>query len=173
MHGAEEQKHPTQAHEIGDETSTQNHARLGHQVISLTQRTLKVTFRDPMGVAGSMFEATTMAVITGWIFLQLDRSLSGIRSREGALYTAASLQGYLILVYECYRLTVDIQLFDREYGEGMIGVPPFLISRRLARMFSEDVPVPLIFSIILCFMVGFRALASQFFVFFTHAIHRC
>ncbi len=33
-------------------------------------------------------------------------------------------------------------------------------------MFSEDVPVPLIFSIILCFMVGFRALSSQFFVFF-------
>ncbi len=98
MHGAEEQKHPTQAHEIGDETSTQNHALLGHQVIYLTQRTLKVIFRDPMDVAGSMFEATTMAVITGWIFLQLDGSLSGIRSREGALYTDASLQGYLILI---------------------------------------------------------------------------
>ena len=45
-----------------------------------------------MGIAGSMLEATSMAVITGWIFLQLDGSLSGIRSREGALYTAASLR---------------------------------------------------------------------------------
>ena len=45
-----------------------------------------------MGIAGSMIEATSMAVITGWIFLQLDGSLSGIRSREGALYTAASLR---------------------------------------------------------------------------------
>lgn len=45
-----------------------------------------------MGIAGSMLEAISMAIITGWIFLQLDGSLSGIRSREGALYTAASLR---------------------------------------------------------------------------------
>lgn len=74
------------------EKSRQHHATLGHQIRVLTERTFKVTFRDPMGIAGSMLEATSMAVITGWIFLQLDGSLSGIRSREGALYTAASLQ---------------------------------------------------------------------------------
>ena len=45
-----------------------------------------------MGIAGSMLEAISIAIITGWIFLQLDGSLSGIRSREGALYTAASLR---------------------------------------------------------------------------------
>ena len=146
--------------------SGQHHAALNHQVKVLTGRTFKITYRDPMGIFGSMLEATSMAVITGWIFLQLDGSLSGIRSREGALYTAASLQGYLILLFECYRLTVDIQLFDREYREGVVNVASFLISRRLARIFLEDVPVPLIFSIIFYFMVGFRPLASQFFVFF-------
>lgn len=71
----------------------QHHATLGHQIRVLTERTFKVTFRDPLGIFGSMLEAISMAVITGWIFLQLDGSLSGIRSREGALYTAASLQG--------------------------------------------------------------------------------
>ena len=119
-----------------------------------------------MGVAGSMLEAISMAVLTGWIFLQLDGSLSGIRSREGAVYTAASLQGYLILLFETYRLTIDIQLFDREYGECVISVPSFLISRRLARIFVENFPVPLIFSVIYYFMIGFRPLASQCFVFF-------
>ena len=69
-------------------------------------------------------------------------------------------------MFECYRLTIDIQLFDREYREGVVSVPSFLISRRLARIFIEDVPVPLIFSVILYFMTGFRPLASQFFVFF-------
>lgn len=147
--------------------STQTHAPLGHQIRVLTARTLKVTYRDPMGVAGSMLEAISMAVITGWIFLQLDGSLSGIRSREGALYNAAALQGYLVLIFEIYRLSIDIQLFDREHGEGVISVPSFLLSRRLARLFIEDVPVPLIFSVIYYFMVGFRPLASQFFVFFS------
>lgn len=137
-----------------------------HQTRVLTARTWKVTIRDPMGMFGSLVEAVSMAVITGWIFLQLDGSLSGIRSRQGALYNAAALQGYLILLYETYRLTTDIQLFDEEARQGVISIPAFLVSRRLARVFIEDIPVPLIFSLIYYFFCGFRADAGQFFTFF-------
>ena len=132
----------------------------------LTSRTFKTTIRDPMGVAGSLLEAVGMAVINGWIFLQLDESQAGIRSRQGSLYTASSLNGYLILLYETYRLTIDIQLFDRERNEGVVGVPAFLLSRRVARFPLEDLPVPLLFSIIFYFMVGYRLDAAQFFIFF-------
>ena len=79
--------------------SRQRHAVFSHQIRVLSGRTFKTTYRDPMGIAGSLFEATMMAVITGWIFLQLDGSLSGIRSREGALYTAAALQVRLLPSY--------------------------------------------------------------------------
>ena len=146
--------------------SKSQRSTLMRQIKVLTARTIKTTYRDPMGMAGSLLEATSMAIITGWIFLRLDGSLQGIRSKEGALYTAASFQGYLILLFETYRLTIDIQLFDRENAEAVVSVPAFLISRRLARVFIEDVPVPLLFSIIYYFMAGFRPLASQFFTFF-------
>jgi len=132
----------------------------------LTARTWKVTIRDPMGMFGSLLEAVSMAVITGWIFLQLDGSLSGIRSRQGALYNAAALQGYLILLFETYRLTTDIQLFDEEARQGVVSIPAFLLSRRLARILIEDIPVPLIFSLIYYFFCGFRPDADQFFIFF-------
>ena len=138
----------------------------GRQVRVQTLRTLKTTYRDPLGITGSLIEVFSMAIITGWIFYGLDGSLTGIRSREGALYTAAALQGYLILLYETYRMTLDIGVFDREYSEGVINVPSFLVSRRLARLITEDVVVPLIYSIIFYFMVGFRHNASQFFTFF-------
>lgn len=152
----------------GISTSMSRHnAALGRQIRVLTARTFKVTYRDPMGVVGSQFEAISMAIITGWIFYHLDGSLAGIRSREGALFTAAALQGYLILLYETYRLTIDIELFDRERGEGVVGVIAFLTSRRLARCLIEDIPVPLLFSTIFYFMVGFRADAGQFFSFFS------
>lgn len=131
----------------------------------LTARTFKVTIRDPMGVAGSLFEAIGMSVISGWIFLNLDTTLSGIRSRQGSLYTASSLNGYLILLYETFRLTTDIQLFDRERIEGIVGVPAFLLSRRVARLPLEDLPVPILFSIIYYFMVGYRLGSSEFFMF--------
>ena len=74
--------------------------------------------------------------------LQLDESLAGIRSQEGRLYTAGSLYGYLLLLYETYRLTIDIRLFDPEWNEGVVGVPAFLLSRRVAHFLQEALPVP-------------------------------
>ncbi|KAF7169250.1 hypothetical protein CNMCM5623_002068 [Aspergillus felis] len=131
----------------------------------LTSRTFTTTIRDPLGMAGSLLEAVGMAVINGWIFLQLDQSQAGIRSRQGSLYTASSLNGYLVLLYETYRLTIDIRLFDRERNEGVVGVPAFLLSRRAARLPLEDLPVPVIFAIIYYFMVGYRLSVGQFFIF--------
>ncbi|KAH7081670.1 ABC transporter-like protein [Paraphoma chrysanthemicola] len=140
---------------------------LVQQIRVLTARTWTTTIRDPMGMLGSLLEAVSMGIITGWIFLNIDGSLSGIRSRQGALYNAAALQGYLILLYETYRLTSDIQLFDEERRQGVVSIPAFLISRRLARFFIEDIPVPLVFSLIYYFMCGFRADGGQFLTFFS------
>lgn len=150
----------------GVDTGAMKKVSFRRQFRVLTSRTFTTTIRDPMGVAGSLLEAVGMAVINGWIFLQLDESLAGIRSRQGSLYTASSLNGYLILLYETYRLTIDIRLFDRERNEGVVGVPAFLLSRRVARFPLEDLPVPLLFSIIYYFMVGYRLEAGQFFTFF-------
>lgn len=163
--GSESEKSSKIALGNGQPPPTSQRAAIIRQVRVLTARTLKVTIRDPLGVLASLVEAIAMAVLTGWIFLSLDGSLAGIRSREGAIYTAASLQGYIILLFEAYRLTRDIEVFDREHGEGVVGVPAFLISRRLARTLIEDLPVPLIFSSIYYFMVGLRPVAGQFFIF--------
>lgn len=138
---------------------------LMRQIKILTARTFKMTIRDPMGAAGILFEVIGMSVVSGWIFLQLGEDQTGIRSREGSMYIAASLQVYLILLYETFRLTDEIKLFDRERNEGVVSVTAFMISRRLARIPLEDVPVPILFSLIYYFMVGYRVEAAQFFIF--------
>ncbi|CAG8123409.1 unnamed protein product [Penicillium salamii] len=149
----------------GPEHGSVKKVSFGRQFRVLTSRTFSTTIRDPMGVAGSLVSAIGMAVINGWIFLQLGEDEAGIRSRQGSLYTASSLNGYLILLYETYRLTIDIRLFDREHNEGVVSVPAFLLSRRVARLFLEDLPMPIIFSLIFYFMVGYRVDAGQFFIF--------
>ncbi|EOD49342.1 putative abc transporter protein [Neofusicoccum parvum UCRNP2] len=151
---------------LPNKSSKDYHAQLGRQIWVLTARTWITTIRDPMGMFGSFLEAIAMAIITGYIFYQLGEDQSGIRSRQGALYIASSLQGYLILQFEVYRLTIDIELFDRERGEGVVSVPGFLLSRRLARLLIEDFPVPLMFSLIFYFMAGFRTDGPQFMTFF-------
>ena len=53
-------------------TRIHHQAGFARQVYVLTQRTFKVTWRDPYGMAGILFEATMMALISGLIWLQLD-----------------------------------------------------------------------------------------------------
>ena len=135
------------------------------QVRVLTSRVWLTTVREPLGLVGSIFEAFFLGVLMGWIFLSLDGSIAGIRSRTGAAYIASALQGYLIMMYETYRLSSDIQVFDRERAEGVIGVPAFMLSRRIAKL-VEDIPVPLIFSLLFYFMTGFRREGDTFMIFF-------
>ncbi|KAI2466210.1 P-loop containing nucleoside triphosphate hydrolase protein [Annulohypoxylon bovei var. microspora] len=143
------------------------HAGFFRQLQVLTDRTLKTTYRDPLGMAGSILEAIFMAIITGYVFYNLSRDQSGIRSRQAALYISVGLQGYLFLTFEIYRLTLDIPTFDRENSEGCVTALPYIISRRLARLFTEDIPVPFLFSVIYYFMVGFDRDVSKFFTFFS------
>lgn len=56
--------------------------------------------------------------------------------------------------------------FDREYSENCVGAIPFILSRRLARLVTEDVPAPFLYSSIFYFMAGFDRHASKFFIFF-------
>lgn len=147
-------------------SATTKHATYGRQLRVLTDRTFKITYRDPMGMAAAIMEAILMAIITGYIFYDLPKDLSGIRSRQGALYTISGLQGYLMLVFEVYRLTLDIPTYDREHSEHCVDAIPFLLSRRLARLFTEDLPVSFLFSVIFYFMAGFDNDATQFLTFF-------
>lgn len=137
-----------------------------HRMYVHTHRNWVTTIRDRLGLLAAIIEAIGMGVASGWIYYGLGEDLTGIRSRQGAFFACVSLQPYLIMLFETYRLTIDIAIFDRELAEGVTSAFTFITSRRLARFFLEDVPVPFIFSTIFYFMAGFRSEAGQFFTFF-------
>ncbi|KAK0462088.1 P-loop containing nucleoside triphosphate hydrolase protein [Desarmillaria tabescens] len=144
-----------------------NKVPVSRTVFTLLSRTLKTSYRDPLGMTTSWIEAVLMGVVVGLVFLQLPDSIAGIRSRQAALYTAVGLQGYLIVMYEVYRLTVvEMPVFDREHGEGIVGVLPWILSYRIAHLLLEDIIVPLVFCAISYFMIGFAPSASRFFFYF-------
>ncbi|KAH9904295.1 ABC transporter [Xylariomycetidae sp. FL2044] len=156
-----------EAGELSRAPSKEQHAGFLRQLTVLTDRTFKVTYRDPMGMAASILESILMGIITGYAFYDLGRDQAGIRSREAALYISVGLQGYLFLTFEIYRLTIDIPTFDREKSEGCVTAIPYILSRRLARFFTEDIPVPFLYSVIFYFMVGFDLDPGKFFTFFS------
>lgn len=142
-------------------------APMSRTVVTLLSRTMKTSFRDPLGMTTSWIEAVLMGVVVGLVFLQLPDSIAGIRSRRAALYTAVGLQGYLMVIYEVYRLTIiELPVFDREHGEGIVGVLPWILSYRLAHVLLEDIIVSLIFSAISYFMIGFAPSVSRFLFYF-------
>ena len=59
-----------------------------------------------------------------------------------------------------------MRVFDRERADNCVSALPFLLSRRLARLLTEDVPVPFLFSSIFYFMAGFDRQVDRFFTFF-------
>ncbi|KAI5294087.1 hypothetical protein KEM52_004719 [Ascosphaera acerosa] len=130
-----------------------------------TRRNFVTAIRDPLGAIGAIMTATIMAVVCGWIFFDIGEDLAGIRSRQGSLYTICSLNGYMSLLFETYRLSVDIQVFDRERLEGVADVPSYLLSRRAARFLLEDVPVPIIFTFIYYYMNNFGGGPREVFTF--------
>ena len=66
---------------------------LWRQVSVLTRRTFKTTYRDTMGLSGCLLEAVVVGFLAGCVFYQMDGSLSGIRSRQAALYVQPVSKG--------------------------------------------------------------------------------
>lgn len=156
------------APDAGRGLSTQNKhgASFTRQLVVMTSRTLKTTYRDPMGMVAAIMQAILMGLCTGYIFYDLGRDQAGIRSREGFMYSAAALEGYIFLVFEVYRLTQDLPVFDREHSEGCATPLPFLLSRRLARFVTEDLPGPIIFSVLSYWMAGLNRDPARFLTYF-------
>lgn len=136
------------------------------EVKVLMRRTLLLTIRDKATFLSLICESVFMGIICGWVFYKPGNSLSGIRTIAGALYSANGLQGYLMLLFETYRLSsYDIKIFDRERADNCITVPGFLISRRIAKFFTEDILITLLFSVITYFMMGLITEARNFFIY--------
>ncbi|KAK9448298.1 P-loop containing nucleoside triphosphate hydrolase protein [Limtongia smithiae] len=151
-------------------------ANLVREIAILTSRIWKISMRDPLELGSFLIEAIVLGVMCGWIFYDLQPTTAGIRSTLGALYSCNSMQGYVILLYETYRLcAVDMKVFDREYQDGMVTIPGFIISRRLAKLLTEDLFTPLFFSVTSYFMMGLTRTAYHFFIYFLNNLlqHYC
>ncbi|KAK0440522.1 P-loop containing nucleoside triphosphate hydrolase protein [Armillaria borealis] len=136
-------------------------------ILTLISRKLKTSVRDPFGLGSTLLEAVIMGLFVGVVFYHIPDSLSGIKTRQGLLYTSVGLQGDLIMMYEVYRLTmIDLPVFDREHSDGIVGVIPWIISHRSAHAILEDILVPFVFSAITYYMVGLSSSETQFFYYF-------
>lgn len=132
----------------------------------LTKRTHTLTVRDTSTLLALFAEAIIMGLICGWVYFKPPSDLPGIRTTVAAIYSSCALQGYLMLLFEVYRLcSTDIKIFDRERSDQCVSISGFLISRRLAKLLSEDLPVSFAFAVTTYFMYGMQLKSYKFFIY--------
>jgi hypothetical protein len=92
---------------------------LFRQIWYLTTRNFWITVRDPYGLGGFLFEGIFIGVFVGWIFYKIPGSLTGIRSMQGFIYTVIGLQGYLLLLFTTWKVSVDMRVqYPLELADG-------------------------------------------------------
>lgn len=127
------------------------------EVIVLTKRTLVLSLRDKASLFGLNGGATVLALLLGWMFYKPTPNLSGIRSLTSTLYTMLEVVGFSPLAMELERLwSHDGVFFFKEHQEQCVSIPGFILSRRLAKFVTEELPMGTLFAIITYFMWGLR-----------------
>lgn len=80
----------------------------------LTSRNFWITIRDPFGLGGFLLASIISGTLVGWIFYKIPQTLTGVRTMQGFIYTVLSLQGYLLLVFTIYKVSIDMQVPQSE-----------------------------------------------------------
>ncbi|GEQ72103.1 hypothetical protein JCM33374_g5789 [Metschnikowia sp. JCM 33374] len=130
---------------------------LHKELYVLIRRSALISIRDRISLLSFHGGGAILAVLMGWLFFKPEPNLSGIRSITSSLYSLLEMVGFTPLMMEASRLwAADGIHFVREYKERCVSIKGFVISRRLSKLFIEDVPLALIFSVITYFMWGLR-----------------
>ncbi|KAI9009287.1 P-loop containing nucleoside triphosphate hydrolase protein [Hyaloraphidium curvatum] len=131
-------------------------ARFLVELSTMTRRGYRNTWRDKGSLFGIFGESAIFALFIGAIFFQLPNDLASVRSMQTLILVCVSGQGYLMMILFLYLLSKDVQLFDAERVDGVVGVGSYVVSRMLCHL-PFFVVCPLIYSGVVYAMAGLRA----------------
>lgn len=141
------------------------------ELVVLTKRTALLTVRDKLLLLSLNLGMAFLGAVTGWMFYKPGLDLAGVRTRTSSIYVMLEVVGFCPLYFEVERLwSTDGVFFLREYLEGYVLIPGFVISRRLGKLFLEDVPIGVLFGLISYFMYGLRGGGHYFGIYITVCI---
>ena len=130
------------------------------------QRTLRNSFRNPSLAILQTAMAITLAVLTGVVYFDLDRSMyTGIKNRNGAIFFIVTNQVFTSLSALDLFIKERI-LFVHENVSGYYHVSTYFVSKVLCDILPLRTIPALGFSLIVYFLMAFQRTAEKFFIFF-------
>jgi ABC-type multidrug transport system ATPase subunit/ABC-type polysaccharide/polyol phosphate export permease len=136
------------------------------QFIILLERSILINRRDRPYLYGAFLESTCVGMLMAWIFWQLDDSSVGIKSKQGLLYVALSIENFNTMSLLMDRFINEVGFFDREIQEDLYHPAIYLFARTIS-MIPQFIVQSFIFGSILYFGCNLRLDPKNYFLFIT------
>ncbi|ETS60523.1 hypothetical protein PaG_05371 [Moesziomyces aphidis] len=139
------------------------------QFTTLCRRNFITARRDPGGALAHIVGAVAVGLIVGGCFYKVKLTIAGFQNRVGSMYFLFILLSFSALS-AATALAKARPLMMRERANGMYGSLSWLVSYLVYDLSLLRIMPALILSIIMYWMVGLRARASDFFEFVLIAV---
>ncbi|KAG2499376.1 hypothetical protein HYH03_002951 [Edaphochlamys debaryana] len=137
------------------------HAPFWLQLLLLCSRAARNAVRNPLVLRGKLGQTVFLSLVVGLIFLNVSDDLTGVQDRLGSLFFLI-VQGMFGSVMGV--LTVfgaEKVVFQREYGNGMYGLPAYFLSRWLVEA-PLHIILPVMSACIVYWMIGYQNEPDKF-----------
>ncbi|CAF3828868.1 unnamed protein product [Adineta steineri] len=134
------------------------------QVKILLRRTFKEQLRQKRILIASIVQTIITAILVGTVFLRIGDNQKSIVRRESAVFFCAVNQGIFGALMVIDSFPVERELTLRERASGTYFASAYFTAKIAAETLIQ-LPVPIVFSFIVYFLIGFQATAAKFFIF--------
>ncbi|CAF1465031.1 unnamed protein product, partial [Adineta steineri] len=134
------------------------------QVQVLLQRNFQEQFRQSKVIIISLIQTILIAVLIGTVFLNIGNAQPSIVRRGPVLFFCAVNQGIFGALMVINSFPVERALTLRERASGTYFASAYFTAKIIADTLVQ-IPVPIIFSCIVYFLVGFHYTTAKFFIF--------
>ena len=130
----------------------------------LLARSAATTTRDPSLFVAHLTVATFTAILLGCIYLDSPRTLAGFQNRAGGIFFTLVFFG-LASASAGDRLAAEAAARDREIRSGYHGAGSYVLAALVVDILALRTPAATVYAVVLYHMMGLRAGADAFFVF--------
>jgi ATP-binding cassette subfamily G (WHITE) protein 2 len=134
------------------------------QFALLFVRSLKLSYRDKTVVLIQLAQTIIMSLLIGGLYYQLPNTQANISVRRACLFFCVINQGVFGAMMTINVFPAERLIIARERMAGMYPVSAYFVAKNLAEVVLQ-VWYPLVFSLIVYWMVGLQPTARQFFIF--------
>ncbi|CAF3785379.1 unnamed protein product [Rotaria socialis] len=134
------------------------------QIRILFRRNLQEQYRKKILIITSVLQTVIMAVLIGTVFLDIGTSQTSILRRQPVIFFCIINQGVFGALTVINSFPVERTLTLRERASGTYFASAYFVAKILSDTLVQ-LPIPIVFSCVVYFLIGLQPYAAKFFIF--------